>query len=325
MENENRLKVVLLSGYLGAGKTTFLRHALFAGRYGRAHVIVQEAAEQPVDNLLLERAESVRVLTGKVGTREAMDEILAALRDLVEARTAPGQQAQPETLVLETSGLTDPASIVAAIEAHPVLVHHIVLQEVLVMADAAHFRDALAADPLCRTQLMAADRIVIAKADSVCAQELSNLVAALQSLNSMAPITQAVFGEESALPADLPAPTQRYALAENATHPPVAAVSLSVPEAIDWVEFTVWLSALLHARGQRILRVKGVLRTDAGLLLLQAVRQVVQNPEILPKGQMDGVGEIVFIGEEMHRDALLHSLQRFLRKAEVSGGTGGTG
>ena len=64
--------------------------------------------------------------------------------------------------------------------------------------------------------------------------------------------------------------------------PPIFATKLTIGDDIDWTAFSVWLSALLHARGDDILRVKGVVRTPAGRLLLQSVRKIVQSPEILP-------------------------------------------
>ena len=62
--SDGRLPLVIVSGFLGAGKSTWLRHQLHEGRFGRAHVIVNEAAETPVDDLLLSNAESLEVLAG---------------------------------------------------------------------------------------------------------------------------------------------------------------------------------------------------------------------------------------------------------------------
>ena len=75
--------------------------------------------------------------------------------------------------------------------------------------------------------------------------------------------------------------------------------------------FSVWLSALLHARGDDVLRVKGVARTPAGRLLLQSVRKVVQSPEILPdqNDRLDNV--VVVIGRGYCAEDLRRSLQYF--------------
>jgi G3E family GTPase len=82
---------------------------------------------------------------------------------------------------------------------------------------------------------------------------------------------------------------------------------------IDWSAFTLWLSALLHARGDDLVRVKGVIRTPAGRLLLQTVRKVVQSPEILPEQSDPGLdNRIVFIGRGYRPADLDRSLHRFL-------------
>ena len=75
----------------------------------------------------------------------------------------------------------------------------------------------------------------------------------------------------------------------------------------------MWLSALLHVRGDDIMRVKGVMRTPAGRLLLQSVRKVVQSPELLPDdGQADGRdNSIVVIGRGFEPSHLLPSLRYF--------------
>ena len=57
---------------------------------------------------------------------------------------------------------------------------------------------------------------------------------------------------------------------------------VALPTGLDWTLFALWLSALLAARGEDLVRVKGVVATPAGRLLLQAVRKTVQPPEILP-------------------------------------------
>ena len=74
----------------------------------------------------------------------------------------------------------------------------------------------------------------------------------------------------------------------------------------------MWLSALLHARGDDIVRVKGVVRTPAGRLLLQTVRKIVQSPEILPEqGDQREDNMIVLIGRGYTESQLRRSLRYF--------------
>ena len=61
---DGRMRLTVLSGYLGSGKTTWLRHHLHVGTFGRVHVVVNEAAEMPVDDALLGAASAVTTLAG---------------------------------------------------------------------------------------------------------------------------------------------------------------------------------------------------------------------------------------------------------------------
>ncbi|MDX5349669.1 MAG: GTP-binding protein, partial [Paracoccaceae bacterium] len=62
--SDGRLPLTIVGGFLGAGKSTWLRHQLYTRRFGRVHVLVNEAAELPVDDLLLGRADRLEVLAG---------------------------------------------------------------------------------------------------------------------------------------------------------------------------------------------------------------------------------------------------------------------
>ncbi|OLF37592.1 MULTISPECIES: CobW family GTP-binding protein [unclassified Psychrobacter] len=314
---DNRLNIILLSGYLGSGKTTWLRHTLFTKTFGRAQVFTQEAAKQPVDDLLLGEAMSVKVLTGTAGTPKGKEELISALLTVAESRTSGVSiqtNAQLDTLIIETSGLADPEEIIVAIKEHPILVYHFALKETIIMVDALHFHTSLKTDALCRQQILSADRIVIAKSEEVSEQSLSNLVSTISKINPAAPMSLSAFGVESPVP-ELPTPTEIYKSTLTNVGEPTTVVSLPVPKEVDWVEFTVWLSALLHARGDTILRVKGVLQTDEGPLLLQSVRKVMQQPEILPANKNSPTPEdIVFIGEGINQETLLASLNSFLGK-----------
>ncbi|MCC5999385.1 MAG: GTP-binding protein [Pararhodobacter sp.] len=312
------MRLTVVGGYLGSGKTTWLRHQLFERRFGRVQVLVNEAAETPVDDALLGQAEGLRVLSGGCVCCTARSELIAALRDLCDARSARDSRgARDEQIVLETSGLADPAPIVEAIRADPMLVYHIVVSEVVVIVDALHALAQLRSEPLGRKQIETADRLVLTKVDVADPGKLGRLIATLRQLNPAAPISAAVLGSPIDLPAvdpdAMPEPLPDLAGADMA---PVFPARLMLGDDIDWTAFAVWLSALLHARGDDVLRVKGVVRTPAGRLLLQAVRRVVQSPEILPEQGPEGGredGTIVVIGRGYEAADLSTSLRRFTR------------
>lgn len=310
--SEGRLRLTVLGGYLGSGKTTWLRHQLHTAAFGRnVHVIVNEAAETPVDDALLGK---VTLLAGGCCCCTGRPALIAALRALCDERSREGG-ARFDRIVLETSGLADPAAIVAAIQADPVLVNHILVGETLVAVDALHALAQLATEPLGRRQIGAADRLILTKTDACAPADLAALRATLGVLNPGAQVSAAVLGETVALPplppGTMPAPLPP--LPEDDARGPILPTQVEVDPSLDWSAFALWLSALLHARGDDLVRVKGVIRTPAGRLLLQTVRKVVQSPEILPEtGDPAQDNRIVFIGRGYRPEDLTRSLYHFL-------------
>ena len=310
---EGRMRLTILGGFLGSGKTTWLRHQLHEGRFSDAYVIVNEAAEMPVDDALLGRASRLSVLAGGCACCAGKAAMIAMLHELCDARSK-NLDGRVDEIILETSGLADPAPIVEAIRADPVLVHHIVLAEIIVAVDGLHGLSQLRRENLGRKQTELADQLVITKIDEASDREIKKLLATLKQLNPGAALSGANKGSPAALPnyADAVAETLQP-LNGEVERPIIFPTVLDIGFDIDWTALTVWLSALLHARGDDVLRVKGVIRTPAGRLLLQSVRKVMQSPEILPE-QLDGLREdnkLVVIGSGYFANDLVRSLTHF--------------
>ena len=313
---DGRIRLTLLGGFLGSGKTTWLRHQLHGGLFEDALVVVNEAAETPVDDVLLSRSTKVAVLTGGCACCTAQADLIELLRKICDDRSrTDSREKRLQRIVLETSGLADPGPIVAAIKADPILVHHIVVSEIVVAVDALHALAQLRSELLGRRQIEAADRLIITKLDEAEEGALARLVATLKTLNPGAAISGAIKGSDAALPTvDGAEPESLPELEGTASLPPIFPTRLTVDDTIDWTAFSVWLSALLHARGDDVLRVKGVVRTPAGRLLLQSVRKIAQSPEILPEQAGDPERQdntIVVIGRGYRAEDLQRSLAYF--------------
>jgi G3E family GTPase len=316
------MRLTVLGGYLGSGKTTWLRHQLHEGQFRDALVVVNEAAGTPVDDALLGRASRLELLAGGCACCEAREALVALLRRIADERSRiDSRTARVDRIVLETSGLAEPGAIVEAIRTDPVLVYHIVVGEIVVTVDALHGLAELRGEPLGRRQIEVADRLIVTKTDEAESAATKRLLATLRGLNPGATISGAVRGSEVALPDCSDAAPERLPdVPSDAEKGPVFPTKLDVDGSVDWASFSVWLSALLHARGDDIVRVKGVVRTPAGRLLLQAVRKVTQSPEILPE-QPDGEGRqdnrIVVIGRGYEPDDLRRSLDYFARAGKI--------
>lgn len=316
------MRLTVLGGFLGSGKTTWLRHQLHAGMFKGAYVIVNEAAETPVDHELLQGTSMLSVLAGGCACCVGKQDLILLLRKICDDRSKLNSSGQRlERIVLETSGLADPAPILDAIRNDQILVHHIIVSEILVTVDALHALSQLRSEPLGRRQIEIADRMMITKLDEAHESDLAKLLATLRLLNPGAEMLGAVKGTEAALPAfDHAEPEVLAELMADAGLPPIFPAKLVIDDPIDWTAFVVWLSALLHARGDDVLRVKGVVQTSAGRLLVQTVRKIVQSPEILPEqhdGQPREDNTIVVIGRGYRAEDLVRSLNYFAGRAQI--------
>jgi G3E family GTPase len=314
--SDGRMRLTVLGGFLGSGKTTWLRHQLHHGLLADAFVVVNEAAETAIDDALLGRSAELAVLAGGCACCDALGDLITLLRAICDARVSRAKGAAPlDQIVLETSGLADPGPIVAALRADPVLIHHIVVCEIVVAVDAVYGMRQIRQEPLCRRQMELADRVIVTKIDEAEADHVASLLATLRRINPAATISGAVKGSEVMLPHYEGVAAETLPdLGDAPAGLPILALKLTIGDDIDWTAFSVWLSALIHARGDDILRVKGVVRTPAGRLLLQSVRKIVQSPEILPNEDDRHIGEdnsVIFIGRGFSAENLSRSLRHF--------------
>jgi G3E family GTPase len=315
--SETRVRLTIIGGYLGSGKTTWLRHQLHVGRFKDAFVIVNEAAETPVDDALLGQSSRLAVLAGGCVCCTAKADLIALLRSLCDERSRTASSGDRlEHIVLETSGLADPGPIVEAIRSDPVLVYHIMVGEIIVAVDALHALAQLRSEPLGRRQIEIADQLVVTKVDVAEPESLTRLLATLHHINPGAGLSGAASGTPVPLPDFAVAAPEELPDLSGKDSSQIFPTRLQLGGDVDWTAFTVWLSALLHARGDDVVRVKGVVRTPAGRLLLQTVRKVVQSPEILPEqaeehGREDDT--IVVIGRGYTAEELKCSLRNFAR------------
>ncbi|MEL6170248.1 MAG: GTP-binding protein [Pseudomonadota bacterium] len=308
-----RLKLTIVGGFLGSGKTTWLRHQLHEGRFADAHVLVNEAAGTPVDHSLLGLANDLTVLSGGCACCDGKGALEAALLTICDARSKTGDPARELTeIVLETSGLADPAAIAELVQSHPVLIRHILVSDVIVVVDALYGLAALKTEPLARAQISAADGLVITKSDEADPRNVAYLRAVLAYLAPAVAQSGASFGADIDLPEAIQVPLDLPAFA-GATTGAIRVCSLELGNTPDWTVLTLWLSSLLHARGDQIVRVKGVVTSAAGDLLVQAVRTTVQSPEKLPYRPGSALqNELILIGTGVNCDEIQKSYERFL-------------
>jgi G3E family GTPase len=316
-ELDGRTPVTLLTGYLGSGKTTLLSQLLTHPDMGETAVIVNELGEVAVDHHLLRHVdERTVVLANGCVCCTLRGDLADELRDLLSRRTR-GEVPPFRRVVVETTGLADPAPILYTLVSEPVVKSHFALERVIATVDAQH---GLRGQEGLR-QAAAADRLVVTKTDLADGRALERRLAAL---NPTADVIEASFGDvapELLFGGREHEPRgQRDANGADEDHVHeggVGAHSLVFEEQLDWTAFGVWLTMLLAARGADVLRVKGLLNVGGpGPLLLNGVQHVVHPPSHLAAWPDDDHrSRIVFIGRGLERGTLERSLAAFTRAA----------
>jgi G3E family GTPase len=304
--------VSLVTGFLGSGKTTLISRLLAHPAMGETAVIVNELGEVGIDHHLLRRVDERTVLLASGCVCCTLRGDLAdELRDL-DSRRARGEIPPFRRVVVETTGLADPAPIIYTLAAEPVVRHHYVLDGVVATVDARHGL----VEPESVKQAAVADVIVVTKVDVADAAEVE---ASVRRLNPAAEVVRAAFGEVE--PGRLFGRSERD-LRELVFEPhdhgeEIQSFCLFLDEQLDWTAFGIWLTMLLQARGGDLLRVKGLLDVGgAGPLLLNGVQHVVHPPEHLDAwSDDDHRSRIVFIGRGLGRAAVERSLLAFNRAA----------
>jgi G3E family GTPase len=315
--------VTIVTGFLGSGKTTLLAQVLTHPSMANTAVLVNELGEVGLDHHLLRRLDEQTVLVGGgCLCCAARGDLSAALLDLL-GREERGEIPPLERIVVETTGLADPGPILFTIVTHPVLQHHFVVDRVICTVDAVNGALHIEGHAESVRQLAAADHVVVTKTDIAAPGAVDGLTARVRALNPSARLTRAVHGlvplGELFGPVHLGtgarlARSGEPAPADGPHSGDVRSLSLAFDEPIDWNVFGVWLSMLLHARGEQMLRVKGLVDTgEQGAVLLNGVQHVIHPPEHLGFWPDDEPrSRLVFILQGIEPDELTGSLDAFL-------------
>jgi len=310
MAPDPRLPVAVLTGFLGSGKTTLLNRLLKRPELAETAVIVNEFGAIGIDHLLTEHASERPILLGNGCVCCALrDDLRRALEEL-RRRGAPFRR-----VVLETTGLAEPAPILQTLIHDPDVAKGYALAGIVATVDAVTGAGALARHEEARRQVAAADRLVITKTD-LAGADAPALEARLRAINPGAAIVPASAREGVLFDDSARSDPERwfgtFAEPRHAGNG-LQSFCLVRDRPVDGDGFALWLASLAAASGERLLRIKGFVATTASPdrpYLVQGVQHVLSPPVQLAAWPSDDRRtRLVFITDGLSRDLIAKTME----------------
>jgi len=313
------IPVSVLTGFLGSGKTTMLRHLLRQPEFSRTAVIINEFGEIGLDHELIEASEDsfIELQTGCLCCKIRSD-LSRTLQDLLQKRVE-GLCTSFDRIVIETSGLADPAPILQTLMTDAAIAGHLILGSVVTAVDAVNGAATLEHEGVSRKQVAVADRIVLTKLD-LSGPNTPALLDRLEELNAGAPMLTAEHGRIDSVDVFasglydpqtkstkvrewLAEEVHRHSHARHDTE--IRAYAIVRGKPIQAVALTLFLETLTEHCGSDILRLKGIVNiveSPDRPAVIHGVQHVFNPPAWLDRWpSADRTSRIVFITRRVPR------------------------
>jgi G3E family GTPase len=296
LETESRRPVTVLTGFLGSGKTTMLTRLLKAPEFAGTVAIINEFGEIGLDHLLVESStERLALLDNGCICCTVRDDLVETLLGLV-ARADSGELPDFRRVVIETTGLADPAPILHALMVEERLARSFRIDGVVTTVDAVNGLATIAAHPEAVKQVAVADGLLVTKTDLAGEGALAPLLARLAALNPAGQVVLSVQGDAPAAAliglgldavagrpravfdwfdrAAYPARQRRFRAeacdeacrdpdCTDPRHGPrhdqdITTFAVTIEHPVAWPAFRQWLEYLALLKGEDLLRFKGL-------------------------------------------------------------------
>ena len=262
-----KIPVTIVTGFLGSGKTTLISKLLPHPQMNRVAVVINEVGEIGIDHdLVTMSSENVTLLANGCICCSVRTDIQETLRDLF-ARRQVGEVFDFDRVIIETTGLADPAPLLQTLTSDTLLEARFRLDGVVTLVDAVNAYHQLNETPEALQQITLADQILLTKTDIA---EEASILELEQELNAINPDAG------------------------------IKTASISFKEPFTWQTFSSALDLLISLRGPDLLRVKGIVNVEGKPMVIQGVQHIFHNPVTLEKWPSDNHdSRIVFIARNI--------------------------
>ncbi len=337
------IPLMVLTGFLGAGKTTLLNRLLKDEALARAAVIINEFGDIGLDHLLVEHVEDgVMLLSTGCLCCTVRGDLVNTLEKLL--RGLDNGRMNFDRMIIETTGLADPAPVLHTAMVHPYFVMRFRLDGVVTVVDGVNGAATLDAHIEAVKQVAVADRIVLTKTDLIdspeCREAAARLRERLTALNPAAPVIDAASASVRQLidcglyDAERKIPDVRRWLAEgayardehhhhdvNRHDDKIRAFTLASERAIPFSAFEMFLDLLRSMHGPNLLRVKGIVKlaeTPEQPVVIHGVQHIFHPPATLAAWPDDDHRtRLVFIVNDIPQRAVGDLFNAFLGLAKA--------
>jgi G3E family GTPase len=297
-----RIPVTIVTGFLGAGKTTLVRRFLTTAEGEGTAVVINEFGSVGIDDALLRGStEEVTLLGNGCLCCNTRSDLQIALRGLVAEREQ-GRVPQFRRILIEASGLADPGPILQTFATDRALGGEFHVEVLVAMVDAVAGLDTLGWSAEARKQIILADRLVISKCDLAAMQSVDRVTERLRVLNPRAVIHTAVEGDldpRCLVDADAGEPALRAGFVAESEHSDgISSFVITDDVPLAWDAFARSMETLIALRGPDLLRVKGFLNVAGcrGPVVVQIVQHLAHPPvELAAWPDRDRANRLVFI------------------------------
>ncbi|WRC88745.1 GTP-binding protein [Helicobacter pylori] len=313
-----KIPITLITGFLGSGKTSFLSEYLNQIDHQGVALIINEIGQAALDQRIL----SVQYCGEKMLYLNAGCVCCNKRMDLVESLKATLNDYEwrgeiLKRIIIETTGLANPAPILWTILSDTFLGVHFEIQSVVVCVDALNARTHLTNNEA-REQIVFADSVLLTKTD------LQNDSVALMKLKerlwTINPSTE-IFDKKNINYESFFSRknrTRNFMPRMDSHSQGFETLSINFEGAMEWSAFGIWLSLLLHKYGTQILRIKGIIDIGSGFLVsINGVMHIIYPPKHILKDQNGS--NLVFIMRHLEREKILNSLEGFKHFLGIKG------